>query len=153
LFGFPARFFVALVLAAVPGLLTLRQRNFALCDAVAKVYPQWNNGQTFGLCTAGQLMNFVLVQQEFTGAQGFMVPRAAGHVLSYVGVHQPRAAGFEIDVGVANIRLSFAKSFHFGAVKDQPGFIPLQQMIIVGGGAILRDDLLLAFFGLFRLFG
>ena len=63
-------------------------------------------------------------------------------------VHQPGAAGFEIDIGVTDIRLSFAKGLYFRAVKHQSGLIFLQQMIIVGGGAILRDDLFFRLVGL-----
>src|ERR1700686_1689163 len=85
LFGFPARFLVALILAAVPSLFALGQRDFALGDAVAKVYPQRDYGQTFGLSAAGELVDFVLVQQQLTRAKGFVVPRAAGHVLGDVG--------------------------------------------------------------------
>src|ERR1700731_2172377 len=152
LFGFPARFLVALVLAAVPDFFALGQRNFALGDAVAKVYPQRDYGQTLGLGAAGQLVDFVLVQQQFPGTQGFMVPRTARHVLRDVGVFEPRAAGLEIDISIANIGLALAKSFNFGAMQDETGLIALQQMIIIRGRAVLRHDLFFAFFGLFGLF-
>ena len=81
-----------------------------------------------------------------------MVPRTAGHVLSDVGVYEPGAAGLEIDISIANIRFSLAKSLDFGTVEDETGLITLEQMIIVRGGAILRHDLFFAFFGLFGLF-
>jgi hypothetical protein len=37
-------------------------------------------------------------------------------------------------------------------VEDQSGLISLEQMVVIGGRAVLRYDLLLAFFGLFGLF-
>src|ERR1700738_2159896 len=116
LFGFPARFLGTLTLAAVPSLFALRQRNLALSDAVAEVYPQGNYGQTFGLRAASELVDFILVEQKLARAQGLVVPRATRHVLGDVSVDQPRAGRLEVDVGVANVRLSFAKGFHLGAV-------------------------------------
>ena len=32
------------------------------------------------------------------------------------------------------------KRFHFGAVKDDPGLHTLQKVVVIAGGAILRDD-------------
>src|SRR5258708_5928253 len=86
LFRFPARFLGALTLAAVPSLFALRQGDLALGDAVAEVYPQGNYGQTFGLGAAGELVDFILVEQQLARAQGFVVPRATRHVLGDVGV-------------------------------------------------------------------
>jgi hypothetical protein len=45
-----------------------------------------------------------------------------------------------------------AKGFYFRAVENQSGLISLEQMVIVGGRAVLRHNLLFAFFGLFGLF-
>src|ERR1700682_1541630 len=70
LFGFLARFLGALVLAAIPSLLPLCQGDLALGDAVAEVYPQGNYGQTFGLGAAGQLVNFIPVQQQLSRFPG-----------------------------------------------------------------------------------
>src|SRR4029077_20140396 len=120
LIGFPACFLGALVLAPVPSLLALRQGDLALGDAVAEVYPQGNYGQTLGLSSASELVNFVLVQQQLARTQGLVVPRAAGHVLGNVGVNEPRAGGLEIHVGIADIGLTLAKSLHFRAVENQP---------------------------------
>ena len=44
LFGFAASFLGALVLAAVPGFFALRESDFDLGDAVAKIDPQRNDG-------------------------------------------------------------------------------------------------------------
>src|ERR1700740_2747957 len=93
LVGFPAGFLGALVLAAIPSLFALRQRDFALGDAVSEVYPQGNYGQTFGLRAASKLVNFIMVQQELPGSEGLVVPRPAWHVLGDMGVDEPRAGG------------------------------------------------------------
>ena len=72
-----------------------------------------------------------------------MVPGAAGNVLCNVGVDEPGAVGLEVDKGVADVCFSFAKGFDLGAVKDQTGLELLKQMVVVGGGAVLGDDLVL----------
>src|SRR5258708_28126808 len=153
LFGFPARFLGALTLAAVPSLLALRQGDFALGDAVAEVYPQGNYGQTFGLSAASELVDFILVQQKLARAQRLVVPRATRHVLGDVSVDQPRTRGLEVNIGFTDIRLSFAKGFDLGAVEHEAGLIALEQMVVVRSGAVLRHNLLFAFFGLLGLFG
>jgi hypothetical protein len=85
-----------------------------------------------------------------------MVPGTAGHVLCYVRVNEPGAAGLEIDIGISDIRFSFAQSLYFRAVEDQTGFKSIQQMEIIGGRAVLSHDLLTGFavlLGFFRWLG
>ncbi len=82
-----------------------------------------------------------------------MIPGAAGQVLSDVSVDEPGAAGLEINIGVADIRFSFAKGLHLGAVKDEAGFKFFEKLEVVGGGTVLRHDLLggfAAFLGFLR---
>src|SRR6266436_6424433 len=76
LFDFPASFLGAFVLAAVPGLLALRQGDFDLGDAVTKVDLQGDDGQTLGLGAAGELVDFPLVKQKLSRAQRLVVPGA-----------------------------------------------------------------------------
>ena len=53
--NFPFGLFIALGLAAVPLLLALGQRQFALGDALAEIDPQGNDGQAFGVQFAFQI--------------------------------------------------------------------------------------------------
>src|SRR5467141_3796107 len=85
-------------------------------------------------------MNFAFVKKQFTFAERFVVPRAAGHVLGDMGVDEERAAGLEVHVGVANVGLAFAQGLHFGAVKHESRFHLFEDVVVVRGGAILRDD-------------
>jgi len=96
-------------------------------------------------------MDFVLVKEEFASAEGFVVPGTAGHVLCNVGVNEPCSSGTEIDVGVANIRFSFAQGLHLGAMEDQAGFEAIKEVVIVGSSAILSNNLLSGFGALFGL--
>ena len=95
-------------------------------------------------------MNFALVKKELAFAEGFVIPRAAGHVLGDMGVDEEWAAGLEVDVGVADVGLAFAKSLHFGAVKDESRFHLFEDVIVIRGGAVLRDDLFARVFGVLR---
>jgi len=90
------------------------------------------------------------VKQEFAGAERFVIPGTARHVLGNVGVNQPRAGGLEVDIGVANIGFAFAKGLNFGTMEDKPGLNLVEQVVIVGGGAVLGDDGV--FFGVFALY-
>src|SRR5207302_9727273 len=74
LFDFPASFLGAFVLAAVPRLLPLRQGDFDLGDAVTKVNLGGNDSQTLRFRAAGKLVDFALVEEEFPGAQGLVIP-------------------------------------------------------------------------------
>ena len=81
------------------------------------------------------------MKKQLARAKRLVVPGTAGQVLRDVRVDEPRAAGLEVDVGVADIRFAFAQGFHFGAMEDQAGFKLVEQMIVVRGDAVLRDDL------------
>jgi len=98
-------------------------------------------------------MNLAFVKKKFTLAEGLVVPRAAGHVLGNVGVDEKRATGLEIHVGVADVGFAFAEGFDFSAVKDEACLHPFEDVVIVGGGAILRDDFLARLFRVFALLG
>src|SRR5579864_4179921 len=87
-------------------------------------------------------MNLAFMKKQFALAERFVIPRAAGHVLGDVSVDEKGAAGLEVHVGVTDVGLAFAQGFHFGAVKDEARLHLFEDMIVVRGGAILRDDLL-----------
>ena len=146
---FPASFFGALVLAAVPQFFALSQGDFDLGDTVTEINPQGNDGQTFGIGTAGEFMDFAAMQEEFAFTEGLVIPRAARHVLSDVGINEEGAGRLEVNVSITNIGFSFAKSFHLGAVQHEAGFELLKYVVIVGGGTVLRDDLFAGFLGIF----
>ena len=97
-------------------------------------------------------MNFAFMKKEFALAEGFVIPRAAGHVLSDVSIDKEGAAGLEVHVGVADVGFAFAKGFDFGAVKDEAGLHFFEDVIVVRGGAVLRDDFFAGLFGVLALF-
>ena len=87
-------------------------------------------------------MNFAAMQKKFALAERFVIPRAAGHILRDVRVDEICPARLEIDISIADVCFTFAQSFYFGAVQHEARFELLKNMVVVRGGAILRDDLL-----------
>src|SRR5260370_31792659 len=85
-------------------------------------------------------MNLAFMKEKFSFAERFVIPRAAGHVLGDVGVDKERAAGLEVHVGVADVGFAFAQRFDFRAVKDQARFHSFKDVVVVGSGAVLRDN-------------
>ena len=51
--------------------------------------------------------------------------------------------GLKSTIGVTNIGFAFAKGLNFGTMEDQAGLDFVEQMIVVGGSAVLGDDSLL----------
>src|SRR6266702_5456810 len=97
-------------------------------------------------------MNFAFMKKELAFAKGFVIPRAAGHVLSAVSIDEKRAARLEVHVGVADVGLAFAEGFDFGAVKDEACLHFFEDVIVVRGRAVLRDDFFAGLFGVLSLF-
>src|ERR1700676_4890405 len=98
-------------------------------------------------------MDLTFVKKQFALAERFVVPRAAGHVLSDVRIDEKRAAGLEIHVGVADVGLAFAQSLHLGAVKHEPRFHFFEDVVVVGSGAVLRDNFFARLLGVLALLG
>src|SRR5262249_7690008 len=135
---------------AVPNFFALSQGYFDLGDSVTEINLGRYDGQALGFGADRELVNFVFVEEKLARAEGFVIPGAAGHVLGDVGVHEPRTVGLEVDIGVADVRFALAQRLHFGAAKGEAGFKAFEEVVIVGGGAILRDDRLGGLLGLFR---
>ena len=95
-------------------------------------------------------MNFAFVKKEFAFAERLVIPRAAGHVLGDVGVDEEGAAGLEVDVSVADVSFAFAEGLYFGAVKYESSFHLFEDMVVVRGGAVLRDDFFAWILGVLR---
>ena len=146
---FPAGFLVFFVFAAVPRFFTLRQSDFDLGDTFAKINAQGDNGQTFCVGTSRPFVNFAFVQEEFAVAEGFMVPGATGKILGDMGVHEIGPAGLEVHEGIANVGLALAQGLHFGAMENEAGLHPFEDVIVVRSGAILSDNLVGLGFGVF----
>ena len=68
-------------------------------------------------------------------------------------VNEPSAVGLEIDVGIPDVGFALAEGLDLSAVKDQAGLMFFKNMVVIGGGAVLCDDLLPGLRLLLCLFG
>ncbi len=136
------RFLFAFALAAVPLFFTACQGQFAFGNTIAKIDAQRNERQAFLLRFANQFLNFLAMQEQPATRERLMIERAAGAVLGNVAIHQPDAGSADFGVSIPEVRFAVAQSFHFGARQRHAGLHLLEQVVVVGSGAILGNDLL-----------
>jgi hypothetical protein len=80
-----------------------------------------------------------------------VVAVTSGKILGNMAVYQPRLAKANFGVGFAEGTLPFAQGLNFGADQDHAGLEAIREMVVVGGLAILRNNLdsfVLRFIGL-----
>ena len=91
------------------------------------------------VCTS-KLVDFPPVQQQLPFPQRVVVSRAPRQVLRDVTVYQPGLPGANLRVGFPQRRLALPKRLHLGADQHQARLEFFEEIVIVGGGAILRDN-------------
>lgn len=80
-----------------------------------------------------------------------MVAVTSGEILGNVAVYQPSLAKANFGIGFAQSAFPFAQGFDFGADQDHAGFEAVQQMVVVGSLAVLRNNLDAFVLGFIRL--
>ena len=84
--------FTALGFALVPHLLTLGEGEFNFDSSVAKVHARGDEGKSFLLRFADELVQLAAVDQKFAGAQRLVIEDVAVLVYADVGVDEPQLA-------------------------------------------------------------
>src|ERR1017187_7301611 len=84
-------------------------------------------------------MQLILMHQQLSGAQGFMVEDVAMFIGANVRVDQPEFAILHQPVGVLEVSSPSAHRFHFGSAQGDAGFELLQQKVVVRRGAVDRS--------------
>src|ERR1700674_5903583 len=97
---FPFGLFIALRLAAVPLLLSLGKRQFALGDALAEVNPQGHERQALGIQFSFQLVNLFLPEEQFPRSERSVVIWPSGKIFADVEINEPNLAAANHTVGV-----------------------------------------------------
>jgi hypothetical protein len=92
------------------------------------------------------------VEKKFPRTERLMVPRPSRSVLCNVRVNKPCAVGLEIHIRIADVGFAFPEGFNLRAVEDQSGLMFFKNMVVIGSGAVLRDQLLAGFCGLLCFF-
>ena len=121
---------------------------FALCDgqltfgdAVAEINFQRDNRHPLLLGLDEQAVDFAPVEQQLALPERVVISRSAGKVLRNVEIHEPRFPAPYFGVGVAKRSLAFPEGFHLCADENKACFEFIEQFVVVGGRAVLGDDL------------
>ena len=87
------------------------------------------------------LLDLLLMQQQPAARKRLVIEGSAGEVLWDVAIHQPDAGAAHLGIGIAQVGLALAQRLYLGAGQRHSGFHLFEQVIVVGGGAILGNDL------------
>src|ERR1700726_1205362 len=128
---FPFGLFIFLRLAAVPLLLSLGKRQFALGKALAKINPQGHERQALRIQFSFQLVNLFFPEEEFPRAERSVVKWPPRNILADVEIHEPNLAAANHAVGFPQVSLALAKGFNLGAKQHHARFPPLKKLIVV----------------------
>src|ERR1700722_6492721 len=103
---FPLGLFIALGLAAVPFLLALGQRQFALGDALAEVDPEGHKRQALGIQFSLQLVDLFLAEEQFPRSERSVIVWPSRKIFADMEVHEPYVAAAEDPIGVPQVGLA-----------------------------------------------
>jgi hypothetical protein len=122
-------------------LLSFGHRQFAFCYAVAKINLRRHYGHALLLGLHQKPVDLAPLDQEFSFSKRIVVAKPAGQILRNMAVYQPSLSGANFSIGVPQSSLALAKCFYLRADKYQARFQTIEQMIVIGSGSILRNNL------------
>jgi hypothetical protein len=70
-----------------------------------------------------------------------VIPPPAGQVLGYMAIYQPSFAAADFGEGFAKRALPLAERLDFGADQHDSSLKTIQKLVVIGGAAILRNNL------------
>ena len=122
--------------ALVPHLLALGQRYLHFHPAVAEVQTRGDEGQSFLLGLADELIQFAAMNQQLSCAQRFVIEDVAVVIFTNVRVDEPQFAILDQAVSVLQVGAPVADGFDFGAAQSNSGLEFLEQEVIMRRRAI-----------------
>ena len=135
-FGFLVAFAGAFGGALVPVLLAFGEGDFALDAAVLEIKFDGDECVAFLLRQTLEFFDLFFVEQEFAGAQGFVVHGVAVGERSDVGVEQEGLAILEEAVGVFEIGFAFADGLDLGTTEGDATLEAVGEEVVEAGGAV-----------------
>jgi len=138
--GLAPRFPVAFGLPPVVLFLSASHPELAFDDSVLEIEPQGDKRETLLLDQRGKLFDFPPVEEQLAGAQRGMVIGSTGLVFGNVRVLQPDFSAAGLGIGLAEGHLPFAECFHFRPLQHQTCLIPLEDVVMIGSGAVLGNQ-------------
>ena len=141
LVGFAFGFFLLFALPAVVKLFTFGHGNFAFGDAIPEIDLGWDDGHAFLLGLDQKPINLSTVQQQFAFPQRFVISKAARQVFRDMAIDEPGFAAANLRERLAQSTFSLAERLYFSADEHDSGFEAVEQLVVVRGRAILRNNL------------
>jgi hypothetical protein len=134
--------------------LAFADRELAFRHAVAEIELQRDNGHALLLNLDLELIDFAPIQEKLALPERIVISGTTGQVLGNMRVYQPSLGAANFGESVANRGFTFAKGLDLGANEYQACLERSAESVVVGGGAVLGDDLnalvLLLFFRRFH---
>ena len=138
---FPFCFLLFFRLAAVVKFLTFGDGYFAFGDAIPKINLGRDDGHPLLLGLDHEPLNLSSVQKQLSFPKWVMIPGATGQVLRYVAIYQPSFAAANLGECFAKRTLPFPECLDLGADENDSGLKIVQEFVVIGGTAILRNNL------------
>jgi hypothetical protein len=87
-----------------------------------------------------QAVQFAPVEQELPFPKRVVVPESSRQILRDMAVYQPSLANANLGICLPEGAFALAEGLDLGTYQYQPRFQAIQQVVIVRGGAILRNN-------------
>jgi hypothetical protein len=141
LIRFPFCFFLFFGFAAIVKFLTFCHGYFAFGDAIPEINLGWDDGHALLLGLDHEPINLPSIQKQLSFPKRVVIPGATGQVFGYVAIDQPSFAAANLGECFAKRALPFPKSLDLGTDQDDSGLEVVQEFVVIGGAAILRNNL------------
>jgi hypothetical protein len=96
--------------------------------------------QPFVEGVAGKLGDLTAMQEEFSPSLGHMVELISLFVFGNIAAHEPDLSLVDAAVGLVERNPARSQALHLAADQGNPAFERLENLILVTGFAVLRDD-------------
>jgi len=121
-------------------LFTLRECEFDFSTPAAKIDFKRNHGEPTLLHLAGEFIELAAMQQKLARSQRIVIPRSTRTVFGDVAILQPDFAAPDFGISFAERPFAFAQRFYFGTDERYTGLYLVEDMVVVGRRAVLRDN-------------
>lgn len=138
---FPFRFLLFFRFAAIVKFLTFGHGYLAFGDAVPEINLGRDDGHALLLSLNDEPVNLSSVQEQLSFPQRVMIPGAARQIFGYVAIDQPSFASTNFGECFAKRTLPFPESLDLSTDQNDSGLEAVQELVVVGGAAVLRNNL------------
>jgi hypothetical protein len=114
---------------------------FAFGDAVPEINLGRDDGHALLLGLDHKSVNLSTVQEQLSFPQRIVIAGATGQVLRYVAIDQPSFAATNFGERFAKGTLPFPESLDLGTDENDSSLKIVQEFVVIGGAAILRNNL------------